>query len=112
MLVKGKKDVTSVPVTDAGAQKARIAVLIGPEDGAPNFMMRRIELAPGGCTPHHSHPWEHVVYVLKGEGFLTGEAGELKLKSGDSVFVKPDEVHQFRAREDSQLTFLCSIPRR
>lgn len=112
MLVKGSLDAASAPVTDVGAKGARIAVLIGPEDGAPNFIMRRIELQSGGCTPHHSHPWEHVVYILEGEGFLTGETGDLELKPGDSVFVKPDEVHQFRAREDSPLTFLCSIPRR
>ncbi len=74
--------------------------------------MRRIELESGGCTPHHSHPWEHVVYILEGEGFLAGEAVDLELKPGDSVFVKPDEVHQFRARDDSPLTFLCSIPQR
>lgn len=112
MLVKKPDAVMTYPVQDEGAEKARMAILIGPEEGAPNFVMRRIELDAGGCTPFHSHPWEHVVFILKGSGKLRGENAELDLVSGASVFVKPGEQHQFAADKHSPLTFLCSIPRR
>ena len=32
------------------------------------------------------------------------------LRAGDVVFVKPDEVHQFRNTGDQPLKFLCLIP--
>ena len=34
-------------------------VVVGKADGADNFCMRIFELAPGGYTPRHAHPWEH-----------------------------------------------------
>jgi quercetin dioxygenase-like cupin family protein len=112
MLVKYAENVTMNRVTDEGAVKAKIAILIGPDEGAPNFTMRRIELESGGCTPHHAHPWEHVVYVLEGKGKLLGERKEFELKPGAAVLVPPGEVHQFAAAGDSLLVFLCSIPKR
>ncbi|HEX7344554.1 MAG TPA: cupin domain-containing protein [bacterium] len=112
MLVREKFAAKANPVQDEGAQKARIAVLIGPEEGAPNFVMRRIELDEGGCTPHHAHNWEHVVYILEGQGKLKGEKGELELKPGSSVLVLANERHQFVAESDKPLVFLCSIPKR
>jgi quercetin dioxygenase-like cupin family protein len=112
MLVKKMADAKAAPVQDEGAQKARIAVLIGPEDGAPNFVMRRIELDEGGCTPHHAHGWEHVVYVLEGQGKLKGDKGELDLSPGSSALVMPNERHQFAADAQTPLIFLCSIPKR
>jgi quercetin dioxygenase-like cupin family protein len=112
MLVKEARDVRPMPVHDEGAEGARMAVLIGPEEGAPNFIMRRIELDAEGHTPYHSHPWEHVVFVLEGIGRLRGEHRALDLRPGSSVFVPPGEVHQFTAATDSPLTFLCTIPKR
>ncbi|MCX6639050.1 MAG: hypothetical protein NTW14_01030 [bacterium] len=57
MLTKLLNQAQFKQVTDDGAKKARMAVLIGPEEGAPNFVMRRIELEAGGCTPYHQHAW-------------------------------------------------------
>jgi quercetin dioxygenase-like cupin family protein len=112
MLVKEEVAVHPSPVKDEGAMGARMAVLIGPQEGAPNFIMRRIELDAGGCTPHHSHDWEHVVFILKGTGKLKGEKGDLDLKPGSSVLVMPGEVHQFAADPRTPLVFLCTIPKR
>ena len=112
MLIKEKSAAKANPVQDEGARKARIAVLIGPEEGAPNFVMRRIELDEGGCTPHHAHNWEHVVHILEGHGKLTGEREELELKPGTSALVLANERHQFAADADKPLIFLCSIPKR
>lgn len=112
MLVKDKATVTANPVKDEGARGARIAVLIGPEEGAPNFVMRRIELDISGCTPYHAHAWEHVVYILEGKGTLRGDKGDIELKPGSSALVMPNEQHQFAADLDAPLVFLCSIPKR
>ena len=47
---------------------AAIQVLIGPTDGAPNFVTRRFTLAPGGRIPSHRHDTiEHEQVMLSAE---------------------------------------------
>ena len=72
--------------------------------------MRQFEVAPGGFTPRHSHPYEHEVFVLEGEGEVFEGPKPHRLGAGDVVFVKPDEVHQFRNTGSGPLKFLCLIP--
>lgn len=85
-------------------------VLIGPGDGAPNFVMRRFSVAPGGFTPYHTHPWEHEVYILSGHGVAKGEHGEKPVIAGDFVYVPSGEEHQFRNPSREPLQFLCVVP--
>jgi quercetin dioxygenase-like cupin family protein len=84
--------------------------VIGEADSAPNFAMRQFEVAPGGHTPRHSHPYEHEVFVLEGEGMVSEKDAEHRLRAGDVVYVKPNEVHQFRNTGSKPLKFLCLIP--
>jgi quercetin dioxygenase-like cupin family protein len=72
--------------------------------------MRQFEVAPGCYTPRHHHPYEHEVFVLEGEGIVYEGDQIHKLKEGDVVFVKPDEVHQFRNTGSLPLKFLCLVP--
>ena len=93
-----------------GAQGCKVRWLVGKNDGAENFSMRQFEVEVGGFTPKHSHPYEHEVYVLAGDGtVLEGETVH-KIKSGDVIFVQPDEIHQFKNTGDHPLQFLCLIP--
>lgn len=88
-----------------------IRVLIGPEDGAPNFVMRRFRVVSEGYTPHHAHPWEHEVFVLGGEGEIATPEGPRPLGPGDAAFVPSDMLHQFRNTGQDDFEFLCVIPR-
>jgi quercetin dioxygenase-like cupin family protein len=97
--------------TAAGAAGVRVRWLISAEDGAPNFCMRRFEVEPGGRTPHHSHSWEHEIYVLEGKGILHCEGREHPFQPGDVVYLAPEEEHYFAADEESGAVFLCLIPR-
>lgn len=104
------EQVESQPVDMEGAVDCRIRWLIGKAEGAPTFAMRQFEVGVGGHTPCHSHPYEHEVFVLEGQGVVS-EAGEHKpLRAGDVVYVQPDEVHQFLNTGDSPLKFLCLVP--
>ena len=94
-----------------GAKGVRVRWLISSEDGAPHFYMRRYELAPGGRTPWHAHPWEHEVYILSGAGTLVTPEGEHPLSAGDCVFVPPNEEHQFRNTGPGELKMLCLVPK-
>jgi len=93
-----------------GAQGVAMRVLIGPETGAPTFVMRLFEVEPGGHTPLHEHGWEHEVFVLAGEGEVASPDGVSELRPGTAVFVAPGETHQFINRGRETLRFLCLIP--
>jgi quercetin dioxygenase-like cupin family protein len=93
-----------------GAHGCQVRWLLGERDGTPSFAMRQFEVAPGGYTPRHHHPYEHEVFVLEGEGVVYEGDQAHQLKKGDVVFVKPDEVHQFRNTGNSPLKFLCLVP--
>lgn len=98
------------PVDMEGSRGCQVRWLIGAKDQAPNFAMRQFEVAPGGHTPKHSHPYEHEVFVLEGEGVILEGDVEHKLAAGDCVFVRPDEIHQFQNRSQAPLKFLCLVP--
>ena len=50
------------------------------------------------------------VFVLEGEGMVLEGDRQHPLRTGDVVYVQPDEVHQFRNTGDEPLRFLCLIP--
>lgn len=98
------------PVQMEGTSGCQIRWLVDQRDGAPNFAMRQYEVAPGGYTPKHRHPYEHEVFVLEGEGVVLEGEREHPLRPGDVVFVAPEELHQFRNTGEGPLKFLCLVP--
>ncbi len=111
MIVKKYDEVENQVVRVEGAQSASIRWLIGKDSPAPNFYLRQFELAPGGYTPFHAHPWEHEVYVLEGNGQLktTGDTF-MPLEKGSFALVMPGEEHQFQNTGATTFKFLCVIP--
>jgi len=108
MLVRNREEVE--PVTYSGdAVGVEMRPLITEREGAPTFAMRVFTLDADGHTPYHAHTWEHEVYILKGTGSVRGSGGERALRPGDSVYVKPQEDHQFRAGAEG-LQFICCVP--
>ncbi|MBP2673166.1 MAG: hypothetical protein H6Q84_6 [Deltaproteobacteria bacterium] len=97
-------------VTEAGAAGVTIRVLMGDNVGAPNFVARHFEVAPGGHTPFHAHPWEHEVFVLSGKGKVRRPDGETEVGAGSFVFVPPGEEHAFGNDGPGVFSFLCVIP--
>ncbi|OHB76789.1 MAG: cupin [Planctomycetes bacterium RBG_16_64_10] len=110
MKVQHVSQIEPQPVSMEGARGCTVRWLIGQPDGAPNFAMRQFEVAPGGHTPRHRHPYEHEVFVLAGTGAVSDGATERSLSAGDVVYVGPDEVHQFRNSGATLLKFLCLVP--
>ncbi len=93
-----------------GSVGVRIRWLIKETMGAKNFVMRHFEIEPQGHTPRHSHPWEHEMFVLSGQGTVTNSKEEKSLKPGDVVFIPGGETHQFKNNGNEPFTLLCLIP--
>jgi quercetin dioxygenase-like cupin family protein len=110
MKVNHYEQIPQRPVEMEGSHGCSVRWLLGERDAAPNFAMRQFEVAPGGYTPRHSHPYEHEVFILEGQGVVFEGNDPHTLKAGDVVLVKPDEIHQFRNTGASPLKFLCLIP--
>ena len=110
MKIDRSQNIRKSPVEAGGAEGVGVRWLIGEQDGAENFAMRMFELEVGGYTPLHSHPHEHEVFVLEGEGVVTDEGRERPIGPEDVVFVPGDTEHNFRNTGDSTLRFLCLVP--
>ncbi len=108
-----QREVDGVPariVGEAGATGIQIREVFTAQEGAPTFAMRRFDVGPGGHTPFHTHPWEHEVYILEGEGELRTQDGFRPFKKGDAIFVAANAQHQFAGSEHGPMQFLCMIP--
>lgn len=94
-----------------GAKAVSMKVLIGPEEGSANIIMRKFTVAPGGYTPYHTHQFEHIIKVDSGIGALVDSKGnERLLDIGKSAYVAPYEKHQFKNTGEVDFEFLCIIP--
>ena len=91
----------------AGVVKREV---ITADDGAPHFCMRVFELEPGSSIPLHSHPWEHEIFVLSGQGVALSEDGETQVVKENVIFVPPNERHGFINNGNEVLRFICVIP--
>jgi quercetin dioxygenase-like cupin family protein len=86
-------------------------VLIGPDDGAQNFIMRVFDIAPGHTSPDHAHFWEHEIFVLSGKGVVRDTGGaEAPVGEGTTVFIPGGENHCLINRGEDPLRFICIIP--
>ncbi|GJQ63320.1 MAG: hypothetical protein SCALA702_23730 [Melioribacteraceae bacterium] len=113
MIVKSLLDVQREKVSMDGAEKAFKQIPISKEDGTPNYSMRVFTLKSGGYTPYHQHDYEHVNYIISGNGELVDETGNKKtLKEGDFALVMPNEKHQYRNTSDSEdFVMICGVPK-
>jgi len=86
-------------------------VVIGEQEGAPNFIMRIFDLEPGASSPLHEHPWEHEVFVLKGKAAARDSAGdETPVGEGTTIFIPPGEEHCLINKGEGVFRFMCLIP--
>jgi quercetin dioxygenase-like cupin family protein len=110
MIIKKNADVPEAPVEEEEVKNVLRRILIGPEDGSHNIIMRHFKVLPEGHTPFHSHDHEHVVKIEKGKGIIVRETGEeVQVSQGQSVLVERNEKHQFKNPFPDPFEFLCII---
>jgi quercetin dioxygenase-like cupin family protein len=104
--VQDFRDVEAQPALEGVTMR----VVIGPDQGAPTFNMRVFEVQPGHASPHHSHWWEHEVFVLSGQGEVKTDRGDVAISYGSTVFVPGGEMHEFKNTGADVLRFICLVP--
>ncbi len=110
MIIKKISKVQETKLEQPDIKGVKRKILLGPQDGSINIVMRLFRLEPGGHTYDHSHPFEHLVKVEKGRGEVVDEEGKENILERDSVvFIKPGERHQFRNTSNEPFEFLCII---
>lgn len=110
MKVSASIDINENPVSDPKAEGVFMKMLVGPQDGAPNFFLRRFRISPGGHTPLHQHAWEHEVYVLSGRGEAYSDQGNRVIAAGSVLYIPSEELHQFINTGQTDLELLCIVP--
>ncbi|HNY15740.1 MAG TPA: hypothetical protein PKI12_09360, partial [Bacteroidales bacterium] len=64
MKIIGIDKVEKKRVEMEGATGAWKQMPLGSRDGAPVYAFRVFTVEPGGNTPYHSHPYEHMNYII------------------------------------------------
>lgn len=111
MIKKNFEDVDEEVVTKANAEKTTIRWLITENDGAEYMATRRFKVEPGGKIGLHTHPEEHHIYVLQGEGIFLRENEESMIgRAGDVIFIPSNEKHGMVNEGSIPFIFICIIP--
>ncbi len=81
-------------------------------DERVRFELRYFELAPGGYTSLERHQHEHVVVILRGEGFVLIGEEVIQVRPFDLVYTRPGALHRLmNASHTEPFGFLCTVDR-
>jgi len=105
--------IEKIGVAMEGAKYLQKQVPISASDGSPSYCFRVFTIAPEGHTPYHTHPFEHLNYIIEGEGAVVTESGEERaVKKGDFALVLPKEKHQYRNKSATEpMVMICAVPK-
>ena len=93
----------------AAGTATEMQVLLGPEDGAPHFAVRRFIMGEGGGMPRHTNTVEHEQFVLRGRAVVTiGEATH-QVGPQDVLYIPAGVPHDYNVLE-APFEFLCVVP--
>ncbi len=87
-------------------------VLVGPNDDAPNFIIRYFSVPVGQNTVYDQHPHEHGVVILHGQARVQINENFYELGPLDSIFISGNDIHQFTNIGQTPMGFICVIKRR
>ncbi len=108
-VTKRAEAVARQPVAAGTATETQ--VLIGPEDGAPNFALRRFVMGSGGGMPRHTNAVEHEQYVLTGAARVTIGDQVHAVAAGTALYIPAEVPHSYEVTE-APFEFLCIVPNR
>lgn len=111
MIVDQEQNVPSKALNSPEVNAAAIKVLVGPEQGWDDYVMRIIELGPEGYSPAHAHPWPHINYMIEGQGTVLIDGRTHEVSAGAYAYVPANSHHQFRNTGPGMFRFICIVPK-
>ncbi len=106
------EDADSLPAKPVAAGKdAKMQVLVGPAQGAPNFVLRRFIMAKGGGMPLHTNEVEHEQYVLRGRASIRIGETVHEVAPDTTLYIPAGVPHSYEVTE-GPFEFLCVVPNR
>jgi quercetin dioxygenase-like cupin family protein len=111
MIVDQESNVIAAALDSPEVKHAAMKVLVGPEQGWDDHVMRVVELGPEGFSPKHSHPWPHINYMVEGRGVLELEGTPHDVQVGSYAYVPAGSEHQFRNSGSGPFRFICIVPK-
>jgi quercetin dioxygenase-like cupin family protein len=103
------KNYRELPVETTEVEGLTVRWGINKDQGATNFSMRLLELAPMKSTPMHTHDSEHEIYVLVGKGEVETPDKVVPIREGSIIYVAPNEVHKFNNTGASILRMVDAV---
>ena len=98
-------------VTVKAGTGTRMQVLVGPDQGAPNFVLRRFIMERGGGMPLHTNEVEHEQYVLRGRATIRIGDAVHDVAQGHTLYIPAGAPHSYEVVE-GPFEFLCIVPNR
>jgi len=105
--VKRSEQIESKKVAAGSATEIR--VLVGADDGAPNFALRKFTMGAGGGMPLHTNRVEHEQYVLTGRARITIGDDVHDVAAGHTLYIPAGVPHSY-AVVAAPFEFLCVVP--
>ena len=96
MHISSLEKVKKIKLDLEGAKGVQKQIPISKANEAPIYSFRMFTIEPGGHTPHHTHSFKHLNYVIEGNGIVLGRDSEHEIKQGDFAMILHDETHQYR----------------
>jgi len=93
----------------AAGTAAEMQVLVGPTEGAPNFVLRRFIMGTGGGMPLHTNEVEHEQYVLRGRARITVGGTVHEVGPDHTLFIPAGVPHSYDVVE-APFEFICVVP--
>jgi quercetin dioxygenase-like cupin family protein len=95
----------------AAGTATEVQVLVGPEQGAPNFVLRRFIMGPGGGMPLHTNEVEHEQYVLRGRARIRIGTEVHEVAPDHTLYIPAGAPHSYEVVE-APFEFICVVPNR
>ena len=112
MYLSSLRNAEKIKLDIEGAKNVYKQIPISKADGTPTFSFRVFTIEPGGHTPHHTHSFEHLNYIIEGSGIVLGQDGKHKIKKGDFAMILPGETHQYKNTSlNKPLVMICAVPK-
>jgi uncharacterized protein YndB with AHSA1/START domain/quercetin dioxygenase-like cupin family protein len=100
----------SVPTVEVKAgQGTAMHVLVGPQQGATDFVLRRFVMQQGGGMPYHTNLVEHQQYVLRGKARIRIADEVHEVSADHTLFIPAGVPHSYDVVE-GPFEFICVVP--